>query len=598
MLRKKPRRVDTQRLQTLCGSGFAAMVVLIWFAHFSAAVEGAESCDPIRTLAEGRLPIREIFVSPTGSNSTGNGARATPYRTIARALEGVTPGDAIRLLPGVYPAGNSLSSIAGTSNAPIWLGGVPGEERPEIRGGTSALLLSRVRYLIVENLVVSEATLNGINCDDGGDYANPDATHHLLFRNLEIRDVGTGGNHDGLKLSGVHDYWVLDCTFIRMSAGGSGIDHVGCHRGLIARCTFTDMGSNAIQCKGGSGDVEIRGNRFLNGGGRAINVGGSTGFPFFRPPLSRTEPNVEARNIRVFANLFQGSDAPIAFVGAVDCVATHNTIVNPGRWVFRILQETVTGGGYSFQPCRNNRVINNLVFFRRAQVNTPVNVGGNTDPASFEFAHNLWYAVDQPNQSRPSLPSAESGGVYGRDPQFRDAAAGDFSVLMSSPAVGKGLGLPAPRADFLERCYADAPTLGAFEVRPRPFPSADSDGDRMPDEWESAHGFDPMDPSDALADADNDGWSNLGEYLAGTVPRNADSHFVLQDARMEEVSFSFRYATLAGRIYRILMQDLTNPPTWTEVLVFPGTGELGVFREPVNSHGSLFQVRIDLAAAE
>ena len=91
-----------------------------------------------------------------------------------------------------------------------------------------------------------------------------------------------------------------------MSAGGSAIDHVGCHRGLIARCAFTDAGSNSIQCKGGSADLEIRWNRFVNGGARAINIGGSTGFEYFRPPLELNGPNAESRNIRVIANLFRG----------------------------------------------------------------------------------------------------------------------------------------------------------------------------------------------------------------------------------------------------------------------------------------------------
>ena len=566
-----------------------------WFGPGSAV--GAESCNPIRTFADGRQPVREIFVSPSGNNATGNVTRAAPYKDLSRALRGVAPGDAIRLLPGIHGAGNSVGSIAGTSNAPIWIGGVPGEARPEIRGGTAALLLSRVRYLVVENLVVAGATQNGINCDDGSDYANPDATRQLLFRNLEIRDIGTGGNHDGLKLSGVNDYQVLDCTFTRMSSGGSGIDHVGCHRGLIARCTFTDMGSNAIQCKGGSEDIEIRGNRFLNGGGRAINVGGSTGFQFFRPPLSTVEPNVEARNIRVFANLFQGADAPLAFVGAVDCVAAQNTIVEPRRWVVRILQETVSGGGYIFRPCGNNRFLNNLISYHRAQVGTPVNVGGNTDAASFQFERNLWYASDRPTQSRPSLPSAESAGVYGLDPQFRDAPAGDFSVPVASPAVGKGLSLPAPRADLLERCYAEVPTLGAFEAVPRPFPAADTDGDRMPDGWESAHGLDRLNPADAREDPDADGWINFGEFLAGTDPRNNASYFALTEARVAEEWFTFRYATIPGRVYRVLAREFTGAESWNEVSALQGTGERVEFREAGKFPGRLFQVSIDLAEA-
>ena len=168
-----------------------------------------------------------------------------------------------------------------------------------------AVQLSKVRFLIIENLEVSGATGNGINCDDGGDYANSNATRHLVFRNLSIHDIGTGRNNDGLKLSGVNDYFVLNCEFARMSAGGSGIDQVGCHLGLIAGCTFsnaTGSAGNAVQCKGGSEDIEIRANRFIDSGGRAITIGGSTGFEFFRPPLSTNAPNAEAKNRQNWLN--------------------------------------------------------------------------------------------------------------------------------------------------------------------------------------------------------------------------------------------------------------------------------------------------------
>ena len=46
----------------------------------------------------------------------------------------------------------------------------------------------------------------------------------------------------------------------------------------------------------------------------------------------------------------------------------------------------------------------------------------------------------------------------------------------------------------------------------------DSDSDGMPDEWEQKYGFDPRDASNTSKDKDNDGYTNIEEYLNGTDP--------------------------------------------------------------------------------
>jgi hypothetical protein len=51
----------------------------------------------------------------------------------------------------------------------------------------------------------------------------------------------------------------------------------------------------------------------------------------------------------------------------------------------------------------------------------------------------------------------------------------------------------------------------------------DDDGDGMPDSWEIANNFNPLVNSDASADADSDGLTNLEEFQHGTDPRKADS---------------------------------------------------------------------------
>ena len=122
---------------------------------------GADSCDAIRTFADGKQPSREIFISTSGSNTTGNGSRATPFQTLSAAARRAARRRG-RLLPGTYPQARSSRTWPGRRQAPIWLGGVPGEARPVISGGTEAIHLSRVRNLIVENLEIAGATGNGL----------------------------------------------------------------------------------------------------------------------------------------------------------------------------------------------------------------------------------------------------------------------------------------------------------------------------------------------------------------------------------------------------------------------------------------------------
>jgi hypothetical protein len=50
----------------------------------------------------------------------------------------------------------------------------------------------------------------------------------------------------------------------------------------------------------------------------------------------------------------------------------------------------------------------------------------------------------------------------------------------------------------------------------------DDDNDTLPDEWEIAYGLNPL-ADDASQDADNDGYSNIAEYEANTVPNDANS---------------------------------------------------------------------------
>ncbi|MFV0365483.1 MAG: hypothetical protein ACK5JS_03130 [Mangrovibacterium sp.] len=47
----------------------------------------------------------------------------------------------------------------------------------------------------------------------------------------------------------------------------------------------------------------------------------------------------------------------------------------------------------------------------------------------------------------------------------------------------------------------------------------DTDGDGVPDKWEKQHKLDYKNPADGAHDADEDGYTNVEEYINGTNPQ-------------------------------------------------------------------------------
>ena len=78
----------------------------------------------------------------------------------------------------------------------------------------------------------------------------------------------------------------------------------------------------------------------------------------------------------------------------------------------------------------------------------------------------------------------------------------------------------------------------------------DSDGDGMPDAWESLHQLDPEE-IDCDNDADKDGVSNLGEYLTDTDPRDASSALSLTATMLPGNKVRLSWKAVPGRRYEI-----------------------------------------------
>ena len=313
--------------------------------------------------------------------------------------------------PGIYTGGHYRANLnrvtirsADPSNQAI------------IDGGSNGIQLSDPSNVTIADITFRNQLDNGINIDDGGTFATP-ATN-ITLRNLTVRDILTAGNHDGIKLSGVNDFLVDKVQVFNWGTGGSAVDMVGCHRGLIQNSHFlhtnTANGGTTLQPKGGSKDILFRANRIdlPRGAGRAVQAGGSTGAPFFR--FVDGDSNYEANQIIAEGNVIIGGSSSFSWVNIDGGIFHHNVVDLPGQWIARILNENQ---GNSIVDTRNGQFLDNRVNYDNG-LSTAVNVGPETLPATYTFARNRWRNVNgtTPAQSTPSLPVVETGGTYGGEP--------------------------------------------------------------------------------------------------------------------------------------------------------------------------------------
>ncbi len=437
------------------GSFVLTVVAVMMLGVPGAAGQGQAPCGMPAPFDAGAVYSRELHVSPDGRDDA-DGSTAAPLRTIRAAADRATPGTRVIVGPGTY-APVALGRVQGEAARPIAFVGRPGATIEAAKG--AGWSMSDAAYVVIEGFTIRNTAAHGMNLDDGGTVETP--AHHLVLRNLTIANAGSGGNHDCIKLSGIDDFWVLG-TDVSDCDRGEIIDMVGCHRGVISGNRFHDTVASGVQAKGGSADILIQGNRFERIAGRAVNAGGSTGLPYFRP----ADAPHEGARVHVLSNVFlrngPSGGAAVAYVGCDACVFAHNTVIAPQRWVARILQENTNS---RFVRSRLGLFVNNLIVFAPSELSAFVNVGPNTLPDTFTFSHNAWIAKDRaaPAGAAPGVIPDKTGSIVLDDPKLVDLAGGNYRPLGTSPLIGQAQPLPfALPPDFDGRCQQSPATIGAF----------------------------------------------------------------------------------------------------------------------------------------
>lgn len=87
---------------------------------------------------------------------------------------------------------------------------------------------------------------------------------------------------------------------------------------------------------------------------------------------------------------------------------------------------------------------------------------------------------------------------------------------------------------------------------------ADTDGDRLPDDWEKANGLNPANPGDAASDTDQDGMTAREEYWAGTDPRNASSQLRWDSIQLLGQQVALSFTAVSNRQYQVVYRNSLN----------------------------------------
>lgn len=291
------------------------------------------------TVAPSNGQIRHVETS--GSDASGTGSPAAPFRTIQHAVDASGPGDEVWVGPGTYPGAVRLRepriTVRGsyTATKPRIL--VPNQDEssneiaveidPDADG-------SRIIGLNIEG-----GSYYGISCETKWDWGDPldrsGATGLVIAYNVihhSGRDaVKIKPNCDDVLLAGNE----IHSTGQRDDSNAEGIDNVNGDRMTVLDNHLHDIATTGVYFKGGAIDARVERNLIQRVGqgasadsaGAGILVGFDTDTDYF----DRTQnPGMyEAIRGRVVNNIVDGTTMTgIGVYAAKDSLIAHNTIRN------------------------------------------------------------------------------------------------------------------------------------------------------------------------------------------------------------------------------------------------------------------------------
>ena len=206
---------------------------------------------------------RVLWVSPSGQD-TAEGSESKPFRTVAKALSLVKPGEAIYLKSGTYSERLKLEEKGGASSRYLTLKAAPGAT-PLFKGGTG----SRTPMLDVRG---AYWRIEGLTFDAAGDKAfvafwRGSGAHHGILRACTLKNGTEGAG--AYVAEKAHDVLIEGNSISNFRRAGNDDSHGVCVQtnssNVIVRANDIHHNSgDGVQCLGPEGGATEAGTPFDN----------------------------------------------------------------------------------------------------------------------------------------------------------------------------------------------------------------------------------------------------------------------------------------------------------------------------------------------
>lgn len=365
-----------------------------------------------------------------------------------------------------------------------------------------------------------------------------------LFRKLPNESPTAEG--DAIDISGGAVAQVRTSQFVSIGAGV----HTDRSYVLVENCLFSDArgsGNDPVDVNGVSALTPVvRNNLIVGSQDDGVDMDGSVPLVtgnFIYSCAGKGISVGSASDPRIENNVIALSGTGIAVMDGSTPLIINNTIVNNQVGIHGYEKTAGRGGG-------DATVVNCILWGNGTEVVLDTLSSASVSYSDVEGA-SVW-----PGEGNINV-----------DPRFADGANKDFRLTNLSACVDAGTAEDAPATDMVgnSRPRGLGFDMGAYESPYWLF--VDTDGDNMPDGWEEYY-FTGLAQS-SEDDFDGDGMTNYQEYLAGTVPTDANSIFKVEEVVFNGGTAGLKWHAAGGTAYHVLASaDLV---TWSEVAtVGPG----------------------------